>query len=69
MFWVNPFYLLAALLPLLAAAGLYHAPAPRKSRRALYLGALALLLLAGETVVVGFNRADFTRYRFVALHA
>ncbi len=71
MFWVNPFYLLAALLPLLAAAGLYHAPAPRKSRRALYLGALALLLLAGETVVVGFNRADFNEYKSIypALHA
>jgi spermidine synthase len=65
MFVVPPFQLLAALLPLLAFAGFYHMPAAWKPRRAQYLGVLALVLAAAETVVIGFNRADFNEYKAI----
>lgn len=65
MFLVHPFYLLAALLPLLAIAGFYHAPVAWRSRRHLYLAALALMLVAGEGVVVGLNRAGFNEYKAI----
>jgi spermidine synthase len=65
MYWVQPFYLLAALLPLLALAGLYHCPARLRPRRAGYWVGLAAVLIAGEGAIVGLNRADFNEYKAI----
>lgn len=65
MFWVHPFYLLTALLPFLALAGLYHLPRPVRARRPLYFAGLVLLLGACEAGLVMFNRADFNEYKSI----
>ncbi len=65
MFWLHPFHLLAALLPLLALAGLYHRPAMTRRRLAGWFAALALALVAAEAVVWVFNRADFNEYKAI----
>jgi spermidine synthase len=65
MFVVHPFYLLAALLPLLVVAGLFHRPAGLRARPLLVLIALALLLALCELGLVRFNRADFNEYKAI----
>ena len=65
MFWVHPFYLLAALLPALVVAGLYHLPPQAAARRPLYLVSLLALLAACETVPLFLNRADFNEYKAI----
>jgi hypothetical protein len=65
MFWVHPFYLLTALLPFLALAGLYHLPRPVRARSPLYFAGLVLLLGVCEAGLVLFNRADFNEYKSI----
>jgi hypothetical protein len=65
MFLIHPFYLLAALLPLLALAGLYHLPPDWRGRRWHYHAVLALTLVAAEALVIAFNRADFNEYKAI----
>jgi hypothetical protein len=65
MFWVHPFYLLAALLPVLAIAALYHLPAWVARRKMQYLAALFGLLALCEMVPLAFNLADFNQYKAI----
>jgi len=65
MYWIHPFQLLAALLPLLAVAGLFHLPAPLARRRPVYLLGLVVLLAAAEATLFAFQRADFNEYKAI----
>jgi hypothetical protein len=65
MFWVHPFFLLAALLPLLALASLYHRPPALRARPALFALGLLAVCAIGEVVLIPFNRADFNEYKAV----
>jgi spermidine synthase len=65
MFWVHPFFLLTALLPLLALASLYHRPPALRTRPALFAVGLIAVCAIGEVVLVPFNRADFNEYKAV----
>lgn len=62
MFWLHPFYLLAALLPLFALAALMR---PRAARAPAVLVTVAVLLPLGEWSVLGFNRAEFNQYKSI----
>jgi hypothetical protein len=65
MFWVHPFHLLGALLPLLAGASLYHKPKRlRIHGAALTVGLLGLVALC-EVALFMFNRADFNEYKAI----
>lgn len=65
MFWVHPFYLMAALLPLLALAGLYHRPPSVRARPVPFVAGLIAVCAIGEVVLVPLNRADFNEYKAV----
>ncbi len=65
MYWIHPFYLLTALLPLLAVAGLFHIPVPVAKKRPAYLLGLLGLLAASEAALVVFQRADFNEYKAI----
>jgi len=61
MFVIHPFYLLAALLPMIAVAALLAA---RGARRTAALAAVALCTLAAcEVLVVGSNGGRFNEYK------
>ncbi|MBI4082470.1 MAG: hypothetical protein HY423_07655 [Candidatus Lambdaproteobacteria bacterium] len=63
MVWLHPFYLLAALLPPLALVSLVYGPPGRGAWRwGLGAGVLAVLA-ACEVLVIGFNQADFNKYK------
>jgi spermidine synthase len=65
MFWVHPFYLLAALLPVLTVAAWYHMPKSLVAHKGLYLAGLAALLAVSESVPLAFNLADFNQYKAI----
>ena len=69
MFWIHPFYLPIVLLPFLVLASFLHLPEKTRHRNAFFVMA-ALLLAAGEIVIVKFNYADFNEYKSIypALH-
>ncbi|HLQ27125.1 MAG TPA: hypothetical protein VK138_14770 [Acidiferrobacterales bacterium] len=69
MFWIHPFYLPVVLLPFLVLASFLNLPKKMKQRNAFFVTA-ALLLAAGEVVVVKFNYAHFNEYKSIypALH-
>jgi spermidine synthase len=65
MFWLHPFHLLGALLPLLAIASLLHrSKRIRIQRVALVVGLIALVALC-ELALFMFNRADFNEYKAI----
>ncbi len=65
MFWMHPFALLAALLPLLALAALFHRPAPVRAHRNIYIVLLIALVAVCELALLTFNRADFNQYKAI----
>ncbi|HLF23208.1 MAG TPA: hypothetical protein VI565_04730, partial [Burkholderiales bacterium] len=65
MFWMHPFILLAALLPLLAVAALYHRPQAVRARRKRFAVALVALVAVCEAGLLVFNRADFNEYKAI----
>ncbi|HKQ31333.1 MAG TPA: hypothetical protein VJS66_08615 [Burkholderiales bacterium] len=65
MFWLHPFHLLAALLPLLALASLYQRPKRMRLHRAALFAGLAALVVACELALFMFNRADFNEYKAI----
>jgi len=65
MYWIHPFHLLAAMLPLLAVAGLFHLPVTLAHRRPVYLLGLVVLLAVSELTVLVFQRADFNEYKAI----
>lgn len=65
MYWLHPFYLLAAFLPLLFIAGIAQVPDRFKRRRAAYVAATLAVLVVGEAVVILYNRADFNEYKAI----
>jgi hypothetical protein len=65
MFWLHPFMLLGALLPLLALAALYHRPKTIRLHRAAFLALLVVLVGLCEVALFKFNRADFNEYKAI----
>jgi spermidine synthase len=65
MFWLHPFHLLGALLPLLAIASLQQRPKRLRIRRAALIVGLAALVVLCELVLFMFNRADFNEYKAI----
>lgn len=65
MFWVHPFALLAALLPLLAIAASYHRPPVLRTRRNRFAVLLIALVAICEAGLLVFNRADFNEYKAI----
>jgi len=65
MFWLHPFTLLAALLPLLAVAAFYHQPPVVRANRKTYAAILLGLVCACEVSLFAFNHADFNQYKAI----
>ena len=62
---LHPFYLLAAILPGLAAVNLLFVPAPlRRHRRAAAVTAV-VVLVAAEGLTVFYNQAEFNKYKSI----
>ncbi len=65
MFWVHPFYLLAALLPCLLMAGLMIIFNQAPPHRAAHLAILLVVFAVCEVAVTQYNRADFNQYKSI----
>jgi len=65
MFWLHPFHLLAALLPLLALASLQQRPKRLRLKRAALAVGLAAAVVLCEMALFLFNRADFNEYKAI----
>lgn len=65
MFWMQPFTLLAALLPLLGLAAMYHQPRGVRVHRALYIGGMIGFVALCEVLFSLLNHADFNEYKAI----
>ncbi|UCH52238.1 MAG: hypothetical protein JSW09_06220, partial [Pseudomonadota bacterium] len=65
MYWVHPFYLTAALLPVFVVAGLYHRPTQLRVHPGVMVLGFALLLAACELILISYQRADFNEYKAI----
>jgi hypothetical protein len=66
MFWINPFYLLCALIPFWAIAALaaqYRARFQAKAWK--WAAAVVLVFLVSEGAAVRFNRSHFCQYKMI----
>ncbi len=70
MYWVHPFYLLAALMPILVLAGYSSGRAQSRSGASHLLLPMLLALVVSEYAVIAMNRASFNEYKsiFAPLH-
>lgn len=70
MYGVHPFYLPAALIPMLVLAGSLHLKRASRAGVRRSLALMVIAFVACEYVLIGMNRANFNEYKsiFVPLH-
>ncbi len=65
MFWMNPFYLLCALIPFWSLAAFLAHYRARFQAKAWGYAAIALVLILGEGTALKFNKSHFCAYKMI----